>query len=110
MAEAHVGRALADSLPELFAETAQALRRALAGKAEEIEISGDVFGRAGEGQVILASFLGVNVQYIVKAHGGEELTVICQNTGGPTFGPGQDVKLAWEPEHTFVVAKEAADE
>ncbi|MEA2168310.1 MAG: spermidine/putrescine transport system ATP-binding protein [Solirubrobacteraceae bacterium] len=58
------------------------------------------------GQVILASFLGVNVQYIVKAHGGEELTVISQNTGGPTFGPGQDVKLAWEPEHTFVVERD----
>jgi spermidine/putrescine transport system ATP-binding protein len=55
------------------------------------------------GKVVVASFLGVNVQYVVQAEGGEELTVICQNDGGLTHGPGQDVDLAWDPVHTFVV-------
>ncbi len=59
------------------------------------------------GQVIFASFLGVNVQYQVRA-GDEDLTVITQNTDGAyerSFGPGQEVDLAWEPQHTFVVGR-----
>jgi hypothetical protein len=42
----------------------------------------------------------------VRTPGGEELTVIEQNRGGATVGPGRDVLLAWEPRHTFVVDKE----
>ena len=60
----------------------------------------------------VASFLGVSLQYLVRTPGGEELTVIEQNNrsaaqprGGPV-GPGQEVLLAWHPEHTFVVDKE----
>jgi spermidine/putrescine transport system ATP-binding protein len=64
-----------------------------------------------EGQVTLASFLGVSIQYLVRTHGGEELTVFEQNTqGGGTLGPGRDVRLCWDPAHTFVVAKETAHE
>jgi spermidine/putrescine transport system ATP-binding protein len=63
------------------------------------------------GQVTLASFLGVSIQYLVRTQGGEELTVFEQNTqGGGSLGPGRDVLLCWEPEHTFVVAKEAEHE
>jgi spermidine/putrescine transport system ATP-binding protein len=49
------------------------------------------------------------LQYVVRAPGGEELTVIEQNragTHGATVGPGREVLLAWRPEHTFVVDKE----
>lgn len=64
-----------------------------------------------EGQVTLASFLGVSIQYLVRTRGGEELTVYEQNTqGGGTLGPGRDVRLCWDPAHTFVVAKETAHE
>jgi spermidine/putrescine transport system ATP-binding protein len=65
------------------------------------------------GQVTLASFLGVSIQYLVRTPGGEELTVIEQNRGGAaardTLGPGREVLLTWNPEHTFVVAKEPPD-
>jgi spermidine/putrescine transport system ATP-binding protein len=59
------------------------------------------------GQLTLSSFLGTAIQYLVRTDGGEELTVVEQNTGtDAALGPGQDVLLSWAPEHTFVVAKE----
>jgi spermidine/putrescine transport system ATP-binding protein len=61
------------------------------------------------GRVELASFLGVSIQYQVITAGGEEITAVEQNlTGGEpaSVGPGREVLLAWDPQHTFVVAKE----
>ncbi|MEA2404399.1 MAG: spermidine/putrescine transport system ATP-binding protein [Thermoleophilaceae bacterium] len=61
------------------------------------------------GRVELASFLGVSIQYQVHTAGGEEITAVEQNlTGGEpaSVGPGREVLLAWDPHHTFVVAKE----
>jgi spermidine/putrescine transport system ATP-binding protein len=62
------------------------------------------------GQVTLASFLGVSIQYLVRTPGGEELTVVEQNSGAAgergAIGAGQEVLLTWSPEHTFVVTKE----
>jgi spermidine/putrescine transport system ATP-binding protein len=63
------------------------------------------------GKVIVAAFLGVSIQYVIRAAGGEELTVIQQNAEGAepeSFAAGRDVQLAWDPQHTFVVAKEPA--
>ena len=65
------------------------------------------------GTVIVASFLGVSIQYLVRTAGGEELTVIAQNAdgaGADAFAVGREVQLAWKPTHTFVVAKESPDE
>lgn len=62
------------------------------------------------GRVEVASFLGVTLQYLIRTPGGEELTVVEQNRAGVhggTCGPGQEVLLAWRPEHTFVVTKES---
>jgi spermidine/putrescine transport system ATP-binding protein len=62
------------------------------------------------GRVQVASFLGVSLQYVVRTPGGDELTVIEQNragAGGASVGPGEDILLAWPPEHTFVVTKES---
>jgi spermidine/putrescine transport system ATP-binding protein len=61
------------------------------------------------GRVELASFLGVSIQYVVRTPGGEELTVIEQNTGADqaSIGPGNEVLVTWQPEHTFVVSKES---
>jgi spermidine/putrescine transport system ATP-binding protein len=59
------------------------------------------------GKVVVASFLGVSIQYVVRANGGEELTVFQQNLDGSepeSLGPGRDVQLSWDPQHTFVVA------
>jgi spermidine/putrescine transport system ATP-binding protein len=62
-----------------------------------------------KGKVIVASFLGVSIQYLIQAAGGEELTVFAQNADGAepeSFGPGREVQLTWNPQHTFVVAQE----
>ena len=61
------------------------------------------------GTVVVAAFLGVSIQYVIRAAGGEELTVIAQNAEGAepdALGVGREVQLAWMPQHTFVVAKE----
>jgi spermidine/putrescine transport system ATP-binding protein len=63
------------------------------------------------GTIIVAAFLGVSIQYVIKAAGGEELTVIAQNAEGSepeSFGAGREVQLTWNPQHTFVVARGAA--
>jgi spermidine/putrescine transport system ATP-binding protein len=62
------------------------------------------------GTVTVAAFLGVSIQYLVRAVGGEELTVVSQNAEGAepeSFGVGREVQLAWNPHHTFAVAKES---
>ena len=63
------------------------------------------------GTVVVAAFLGVSIQYVIRAAGGEELTVIAQNmdgSGPDTLCPGSEVDLTWNPQHTFVVAKEGS--
>ena len=62
------------------------------------------------GRVEVAAFLGVSLQYVVRTPGGDELTVIEQNragAGSASVGAGQEVLLAWPPQHTFVVTKES---
>ncbi len=63
---------------------------------------------AVRGRVEVATFLGVSLQYIVRTAGGEEITVVEQNRQGAhrAVGAGEEIVLAWEPEHTFVVSKE----
>jgi spermidine/putrescine transport system ATP-binding protein len=59
------------------------------------------------GTVVVASFLGVSLQYVVRAAGGEELTVFAQNSEGSqpdALGVGREVQLCWNPRHTFAVA------
>jgi spermidine/putrescine transport system ATP-binding protein len=61
------------------------------------------------GTVVVAAFLGVSIQYLIRAAGGEELTVFAQNADGAepeALAVGREVQLAWMPQHTFVVAKE----
>ncbi|HXO08824.1 MAG TPA: ABC transporter ATP-binding protein [Solirubrobacteraceae bacterium] len=56
------------------------------------------------GQVILGTFLGLSHQYTVRGAAGTELIAYVQNLGAtrpPTLG--ETVRLAWLPEHTFVV-------
>jgi spermidine/putrescine transport system ATP-binding protein len=61
------------------------------------------------GTVTVASFLGISIQYIVTAPGGEELTVVAPNRDGAqprALGVGHEVLLTWDPQHTFVVARD----
>jgi spermidine/putrescine transport system ATP-binding protein len=60
------------------------------------------------GRVLMSAFLGVSLQYVIQAAGGEELTVYAQNDDGVApdgYGAGQEVLLSWDPRHTFVVAR-----
>jgi spermidine/putrescine transport system ATP-binding protein len=64
------------------------------------------------GTVVVASFLGVSIQYLVRSSGGEELTVFAPNLDGAepeALAVGREVQLTWNPHHTFVVAKEQPD-
>ncbi len=61
-----------------------------------------------KGKIVVAAFLGVSIQYVIKAAGGDELNVFAQNTDGAepdAFAVGKDVQLVWKPEHTFVVER-----
>ncbi|HVI20050.1 MAG TPA: ABC transporter ATP-binding protein, partial [Gaiellales bacterium] len=61
------------------------------------------------GKVVVASFLGTSIQYVIRAAGGEEITVFAQNIDGTepeSFAVGRDVQLTWNPHNTFVVAGE----
>jgi spermidine/putrescine transport system ATP-binding protein len=80
-------------------------------KIELVPASGGILdgSNALRGTVTVASFLGVSIQYVVTAPGGEELTVIAPNRDGgqpAALGVGQEVLLTWDPQHTFVVARD----
>jgi spermidine/putrescine transport system ATP-binding protein len=83
-------------------------------RPEKIELvpaaAGVPAGRnALRGTITVASFLGVSIQYLITAPGGEELTVISANRDGATphaLAVGQEVLLTWDPQHTFVVARD----
>jgi spermidine/putrescine transport system ATP-binding protein len=59
------------------------------------------------GTVTHASYLGVSTQYIVTLPDGHRVTVFEQNTERATkselWNAGEQVVLAWAPEHCFVV-------
>jgi spermidine/putrescine transport system ATP-binding protein len=60
-----------------------------------------------EGTVRDVSYVGVSTQYIVDSKSGIAMTVYEQNvertSQGSLYRPGDAVRLAWLPEHTFVV-------
>jgi spermidine/putrescine transport system ATP-binding protein len=60
------------------------------------------------GTVRDASYLGVSTQYVVETRSGGRLTVYEQNVErtlhGSLYRPGDDVRLAWSPDHSFAVA------
>jgi spermidine/putrescine transport system ATP-binding protein len=66
-----------------------------------------------EGVITDASYLGVSTQYIVKLADGHRVTVYEQNveraTKAELWRPGENVQLAWLPEHSFVVADTRSD-
>ncbi|GAA3596417.1 ABC transporter ATP-binding protein [Kineosporia mesophila] len=61
------------------------------------------------GVVVDASYLGVSTQYLVRLPWGQNLTVFSQNLGiTERFRDGSAVTLAWEPDHSFGLAGDAA--
>ena len=78
-------------------------------RPEKIRISETASASGDEnslpGRVMVSTFTGVGVSYIVETVGGEEFTVYSQNLGGePTWRVGDDVHMIWPVRHTFVVA------
>jgi len=65
------------------------------------------------GTVRDASYIGVSTQYVVETRAGERLSVYEQNVERTIHGslhrPGQDVRVAWAPEHSFAVAPSRAE-
>jgi spermidine/putrescine transport system ATP-binding protein len=65
------------------------------------------------GTVRDASYLGVSTQYVVETRSGGRLSVYEQNVERTIHGslhrPGEDVHLAWSPDHSFAVAPSAAE-
>jgi spermidine/putrescine transport system ATP-binding protein len=56
------------------------------------------------GLLRMSTYIGVSHQYKVEGPGGTELTVYVQNLGATSPPhPGEQVRLVWRPEHTFVV-------
>jgi spermidine/putrescine transport system ATP-binding protein len=78
-------------------------------KIRMIEPSKDVAGGLNRvaGTVTHASYLGVSTQYIVTLPDGHRVTVFEQNveraTKSELWNAGEQVLLAWAPEHCFVV-------
>jgi spermidine/putrescine transport system ATP-binding protein len=66
---------------------------------------------AVQGQVTIASYLGVAIQYQVTTAGGREMTALAPNRGvgaAASIGPGRTVLLHWDPAHTFAVPRQEA--
>ena len=56
------------------------------------------------GLLRVASYVGVSHQYTIDGPEGRTLTVYAQNLGAERPpAPGDEVRLSWRPEHTFVV-------
>jgi len=65
------------------------------------------------GRLRISTYVGVSSQYEVETPTGTTMTVYEQNLGGPgkwAPAPGEEVLLAWHPEHTFVVEPQADDD
>jgi len=81
-------------------------------RPEKIRMNGmdDVIPAAAnqlEGVVTDVSYVGVSTQYIVAAKSGIPMTIYEQNVErterGSLYRQGDQVRLSWMPEHTFVV-------
>lgn len=59
------------------------------------------------GTVADASYIGVSTQYIVETRGGARVMVYEQNiertTRDELWARGDEVRITWSPDHTFVV-------
>jgi spermidine/putrescine transport system ATP-binding protein len=76
--------------------------------------SGGGESNALEGTVLDASYIGVSTQYLVQTADGHKLTVYAQNLeiggAGEAIADGEAVRLAWKPQHTFVIDRADGDD
>ena len=75
------------------------------------EVVPDQFNRM-PGTVRAASYMGVSTQYQVEVPGDRRITVFEQNveraSKAELWEPGEEVVVAWQPQHSFVVKDEGA--
>jgi spermidine/putrescine transport system ATP-binding protein len=57
------------------------------------------------GKVTDASFIGVSTHYLVETPQAGEMAVVVQNLDDRRFALGEEVVVAWQPEHTFGVTR-----
>ena len=58
-----------------------------------------------------AVFAGVSFQYFFQTSEGREMTAFDRNsTGGAVAKPGDAVRLAWAPQHTFVIPVDESED
>ncbi len=63
------------------------------------------------GTVTDVAFTGLSTQYLVATPWGQEVSVFAQNSGGERrVTPGEQVTVAWRPEHTFPLDVAVAEE
>jgi spermidine/putrescine transport system ATP-binding protein len=85
-------------------------------KIRLIEPGQDVPGglNRAPGTIVDASYLGVSTQYIVALRDGSRVTVYEQNveraTKAELWARGEEVVMAWSPDHCFVVEENGAPE
>jgi spermidine/putrescine transport system ATP-binding protein len=64
------------------------------------------------GVVRHASYMGVSTQYQVELRGGRRVTVYEQNveraSHAELWAPGEEVVMAWSPDHSFAITDDAA--
>jgi spermidine/putrescine transport system ATP-binding protein len=85
-------------------------------RPEKIQILPGSTGAATNQNIIAATlrsavFAGVSFQYFFQTQEGREMSAFDRNGSGAAVArPGEAVRLAWAPEHTFVIPYEEADE
>lgn len=57
------------------------------------------------GEITDASFTGVATTYLVRMPWGQELTVTQPNDGNARAALGEQVTIAWDPHHAFVIGE-----
>lgn len=60
----------------------------------------------GPGTVADVSFTGVSTEYLVDIPGTGRMSVFAQNLTGVSAALGDQVRLAWSPEHAFALVGE----
>jgi spermidine/putrescine transport system ATP-binding protein len=65
-----------------------------------------------DGVIRTAAYLGVSTQYVVELLDGHAVTVYEQNveraTRAELWAKGEEVRLSWSPDHSFIVADDAS--
>jgi spermidine/putrescine transport system ATP-binding protein len=83
-------------------------------RPEKVHVyTGGTDSRAGDNVIAAtlrsALFVGLSYQYFFDASGGRQLSAFDRNAGGGAVAaPGDGVRLAWQPEHTFVIPAEGS--